>query len=89
MSEQTDYKAPVGDVQQVSMTWRTVTSSNITEVGYNTTQEILGVRFHFGSVYYYYEVPQEVYTDMISAESVGKFLHRSIKGKYAYGKLGD
>lgn len=89
MKGQADYVAPVSDVREIPLVWVGVESSNIAQVGYNALSKTLAVKFNFGSVYYYYGVSEEVYMDMVSAESVGKFLHRSIKGKYAYGKLGD
>ena len=89
MTEKADYEAPVQDVQEITLTFVPVESSNIGAVGYNPLSKTLGVKFLFGATYYYYDVPEKVYMDMVSAESVGKFLHRSIKGKYAYGKLGD
>ena len=89
MAEKADYEVPVQDVHEVNLDWTPVESSNIAEVGYNPSRAILGVKFNFGTTYYYYGVEPGFHVDMIAAESVGKYFHRFIKGKFAYGKLGD
>lgn len=63
-----------------------VSSSNVEAVGWeNGTLE---VSFLNGSIYQYSGVPQDVYLGMLSAESVGKFLHQNVKGIYPYTKVG-
>lgn len=63
----------------------TVTSSNIASAAWE--DETLYLTFHNGSVYSYAEVPQQVYDDLISAASVGKFFHASIRPHYTATKL--
>lgn len=63
-----------------------VESSNIKSAGYNLGQNILRIEFNGGGVYNYYEVPKDVFEGLVSAESVGKFFHKHIKGRYDYKK---
>ena len=63
-----------------------VTSTNVVSVGYDATTETLEVEFKNG-VYQYYNVPQPIYDQMITSESVGKFLHVYIKPMYPCAKV--
>ncbi len=65
-----------------------VVSSNIDEVEHDSSTSTLKVTFKNGSRYKYDEVPQVVFEQLISAESVGKALNQMVKGKFAYTKLG-
>ena len=56
-----------------------VESSIIKEVLYNQGDRTLLVRFIKGSLYKYTGVPQSMYDQMMSGESVGKYFHRYIK----------
>lgn len=59
-----------------------VSFSDIKSIGYeNNTLEI---EFHSGGIYQYFDVPQEVYIELMNAESHGKYFHRNIKDKYQY-----
>jgi hypothetical protein len=64
------------DMVQVS------SSSNIAAVGYDTDERKLAVEFKGGGTYQYDEVPITTYTDLLTAESMGKFFHANIKGKF-------
>lgn len=63
-----------------------VTSSNVVSVGYDAIIETLEVEFKNG-VYQYYNVPQPIYDQMMSAESIGKFLNVYIKPMYPCAKV--
>ena len=65
-----------------------VSSSQIAKVGYNTETATLTIQFkRKGSIYTYDNVPEPVYANMLKAQSVGKFFHDNIKGRYAYRQL--
>lgn len=64
-----------------------VNSSTVAEVGYDTVTMTLEVAFQNGTVYQYFDVPENVYHELMSAESVGKFLHAHIKNNYRYTKV--
>ena len=64
-----------------------VASSNLAEVGYDPATQTLEIMFKDGSVYQYFDVPQQVYEGIMVADSVGRFFHANIKGGYRYAKL--
>jgi hypothetical protein len=64
-----------------------VGSSNIESVGYDFESLTLEVEFKGGSVYQYYDVPSDVYENFISADSLGSYLHHSIKNNYSVSKV--
>lgn len=59
-------------------------SSLISAYGYDAERSTLAVTFKNGGTYHYANVPPHVYEDMTSAESVGKFFLRRIKGNADY-----
>lgn len=64
-----------------------VASSNVASVGYDPNSQILEVEFKNNAIYHYFDVPQHIYEGLLSAESVGKFLHANVKGIYRYARL--
>ena len=64
-----------------------VVSSNIESIGYDSNSKILEVEFTNMSVYRYYEVPEDVYEELMAAESKGSYLHQKIKGVYRYEQV--
>jgi len=68
---------------------KSVTSSNIKEVGYNERAEKLVVRFTSGELYVYLAVPEFVYKQFMSASSLGSFLNSDIKGNFATKKISE
>ena len=59
-----------------------VNSSNIAEVGYDAESKTMQVQFKNGGVFNYEGVEPKKYVEMLSSESIGKFLHTNIKGQY-------
>ena len=59
-----------------------VKSSNIFAIGYDTNTKILQVEFKNGSVYEYYEVPENIYVAFMDADSKGRFMGNLYKHKY-------
>ena len=64
-----------------------VSSSNIASVGYDAPTQTLQVEFVSGSLYQYFDVPQNVFEDFIEAGSKGKYFSAQIKGIYRYAKV--
>jgi hypothetical protein len=64
-----------------------VKSSNIKSVGYDPEQKILEIEFKSGSVYQYEEVPEDVFQEMLVAESVGKYFNTQVKGIYSEKRI--
>jgi len=63
-----------------------VDSSNIASVGHSSFTKTLEVQFHSGSVYQYFQVPTKVYQEFKSADSLGKYLSKNIKGKFPFDR---
>ena len=49
--------------------------------------QTLEIAFNSGGIYQYYNVPQNEYNGLMSANSHGKYLHRNIKGRYSYKRV--
>lgn len=64
----------------------TVSSSNIRSIGYNLQSAILEVEFASGDVYQYFDVPEHLYRQFLSASSQGQFLNDYIRYNYRYQK---
>lgn len=57
-------------------------SSCFSEVGYNPTTETLRVCFRTTGYYQYYNFSQEDYDSFISADSLGSYFNKCIKGYF-------
>ena len=67
---------------------QSVVSSNLASVGYDAVNEILEIEFNDGGVYQYFEVPENVYEELMSASSHGQYFDRNIKkAGYNYRKM--
>ena len=64
-----------------------VDSSNIDEIGYNTAQQELYIRFLDGNLYVYRNVPEIEFSSLMNASSYGKYFHINIKNQYPYEKI--
>ena len=64
-----------------------VTSSNISEVGYDETSRVLEVLFSNGSVYQYFDVPPQIYAELMQAGSIGQYLTANVKGNFRYARV--
>jgi hypothetical protein len=69
------------------MNRQSVTSSNISEIGYDEPHRILEVLFHNGSTYQYFDVPPHIYNELMQAGSIGQYLNGNIKGSYRYARV--
>jgi hypothetical protein len=63
-----------------------VQSSNVASVGYDPDTLTLEVEFTNGMVYQYFDVPEVEYHNLISADSVGRYLSHNIRNSYRYSK---
>lgn len=64
-------------------------SSVVSSFDYDAEHRVLTVVFRSGKVYYYKEVPKQVYIALRSARSKGRFLNQSVKGHYDYETFED
>lgn len=62
-----------------------VTSSDIISIGYDPALQQMEVEFRRGDkLYLYWDVPQEVYDELMIASSVGKYFASRVKGVYRF-----
>lgn len=66
----------------------TVSSSNISSVGYDPAAETLEVEFVNGSIYQYFNVPENMYEQLMKESSKGRFLNAYIRNSYPYTRVG-
>ena len=64
-----------------------VSSSNLSSVGYDESNQVLEIEFHGGRVYQYFDVPQRIHQDLMNAGSHGKYFNRNIEDKYRYDQI--
>ena len=62
-------------------------SSQVDSFRYDPAARVLSVKFKTGGEYHYDGVPQDVVDGFKKAESAGKFLSSSIKGKFKHSKM--
>ena len=68
------------------MEHRSVSSSNLSSVGYDESTETLEVQFQNGSVFQYHGVSAETHEQLMQARSVGSFFHSNIKNTFEHSK---
>jgi hypothetical protein len=67
-----------------------VDSDAMTSVGYDATSRTLEIQFkNGGAIRQYYDVPAEVFDDMMAADSQGDFFNTEINGKYSEKRIDD
>ncbi len=69
------------------MDHQSVSSSNLSSVGYDESTETLEVQFQNGSVYQYHGVSAEIHEQLMQARSVGGFFHSNIRNTFEHSKL--
>lgn len=68
------------------MLMKPVVSSNLVSVGYEPQTQTLRVQFHNGT-YDYYDVPERVHRELMSAASHGEYHAAHIKNVYRYRRI--
>lgn len=53
-------------------------------IGYEPESRELRVKFRDGAVYVYYDVPPDVYEEMLSADSIGHYMNDHVVHSYYY-----
>lgn len=64
-----------------------VRSSMIRAVGYTTPKQQMHVRFNTGNVYGFSDVPVDVYSGLLKADSKGTYFNENIRDKYEHKKM--
>lgn len=61
-----------------------VESSVIHTVGHT---RVLEIEFESGRVYQYFDVPQDIYDNMLQSDSKGRYFNQHIRGKFPYQEI--
>ena len=69
------------------MDHQSVSSSNLSSVGYDDRTETLEVQFQNGSIFQYHGVSAETHKQLMQAGSVGGFFSSNIKNTFEHSKL--
>ena len=69
------------------MRLRPVESEMLLRAGYDPKARVLQVVFRTGGAYRYKNVPPDKYQELMSADSIGKYMHRHIIGHYDYERV--
>ena len=71
------------------MEYQAVTSSTVTEIGYDADTNTLAVRYLNGGEYHYHGVPEDVFDGLRTASSIGRYLDQCVKkAGYPYTRVG-
>lgn len=63
----------------------TFVSTNLHKMEYDNG--VLRLSFNAGGTYEYYNVPQEIVSELQQAKSAGTYFHRFIRNTYKYKKI--
>lgn len=74
-------------MSQIDFKMQSVSSSNLSAVGYDAESKTLRVTFRTGLTYEYKGVPKRTFEELMSAESAGTYFHNNIRTDFAYKKL--
>ena len=64
-----------------------VVSTDLAEIGYDSSSMTLEVLFLKGGLYHYFDVPESIFLELLQADSKGRFLNINIKNNYRYTRL--
>lgn len=64
-----------------------VESTTLTTVAYDADRELLQLGFRDQAVYHYFDVPSDVYEDLMRASSKGSYFNRAIRGRFVYARV--
>lgn len=64
-----------------------VNSSNLEWISYDEEEKKLYIQFRNGSIYEYYDVPENIFTGLLGAGSHGRYFWMKIRDKFDYKKL--
>ena len=61
-------------------------SSNVARFAYDESNQVLKVEFKNGTVYDYYDIPENVFHGMRGAPSAGQYLAQNVKSRFRYAR---
>ena len=72
---------------EIKMEFTPVKSISVKQIGHNKEHNVLGVEMNNDAVYYYLDVPRDVFQIIIKQTAIGSWMHRNIRGKYRYIRI--
>lgn len=63
-----------------------VSSTDLKSIGYDNGSSILEIEFNSGGIYQYFNVPEIIYNELMSAGSHGKYFHENILNKFRFSR---
>lgn len=67
---------------------RPVDSSAIASVGYDAATGTLEVEYSHGAVYQYFDIPEDMYVQLMQASSKGTYLYNNVRDAFPYSRVG-
>ena len=64
-----------------------LSSSMMASAGYDPAGRVLEIVFATGVVYHYFDVPLDVYQDLVDADSQGRFFHTRIRDTFVFQRV--
>lgn len=65
-----------------------ISSSNLASAGYDVESQTLEIEFVNGTIYQYFNVPESIYSGLMSASSHGRYFSAYIqKGGFAHKQI--
>jgi hypothetical protein len=64
-----------------------VESSLLVSVGYDRERLVLETELTSTKIYQYFDVPESVFWELVSADSLGKYYNKNIRDSYRYTEL--
>ena len=74
-------------IEDTEDNFQAVQSSNLSDVVYDESTQVLTVTFTNGSVYTYDDVPEDVHQELMEASSKGSYFHENIRMDYNYTQI--
>ena len=61
-----------------------VESSLLARAAYEARESFLQLEFRDGAIYRYFDVPADVYDDLLAADSKGSYFNKQIRARFHY-----
>jgi lysyl-tRNA synthetase class 2 len=71
----------------MARTTKTLDSSVLAAVTYDSATQILEVEFRTGRIYWYFDLPQAVFDALIASDSTGAYFNHEIRDHYSFREL--
>jgi len=64
-----------------------VASSCFKRVGYNSKEKTMRIKFNSDRLYAYYNVPENVFHELLNADSHGRYFNSHVRNRYGDTKI--